>query len=146
MGGDGVEIVVARRPVEHRADAAGVGDHGHDVAGPARRILNREIAPRDALHRLDGLQHGIAAAIAAVQRHRAAAAAQIGQRRAMRLREIGDMDEVADAAAVRRRIVGAEHVDLGALAGGGLDRDFQQMRGADGGKPDARLADRRRRR
>ena len=28
------------------ADAAGVGDHGHDVAGPARRILNREIAHR----------------------------------------------------------------------------------------------------
>ena len=64
----------------------------------------------------------------------------------MRLREIADMDEVADAGAVRRRIVGAEHVELGALAGGGLDRDLQQMRRADGGKPDARLADRRRRR
>ena len=52
----------------------------------------------------------------------------------MGLREIADMDEVADAAAVRRRIIGAEHVDLGALAGGGFDRDLQQMRRADGGK------------
>ena len=57
----------------------------------------------------------------------------------MRLREIADMDEIADATSVRRRIVGAEHVDLGALPGGGLDRDLQQMRGADGGKPDACL-------
>ncbi|CEG07350.1 hypothetical protein BN961_00739 [Afipia felis] len=46
----------------------------------------------------------------------------------MRLREIADVDEIADAASVRRRVVGAEHVDLGALAGGGLDRDLEQMR------------------
>jgi hypothetical protein len=57
----------------------------------------------------------------------------------MRLREIADVDEVADAASVRRRIVGAEHVDLGALAGRGLDRDLQQMRRADGRQSDARL-------
>jgi hypothetical protein len=35
------------------------------------------------------------------------------------------MDEVADAASIRRRVVGAEHVDLGALPGGGFDRDLQ---------------------
>ncbi len=49
------------------------------------------------------------------------------------------MDEVADAAAVLGRIVGAEHVDLGALSGRGLDRDLEQMGGADGGKTDPAL-------
>jgi len=62
--------------------------------------VEREVAPGDAPHRLDGFQHGIAAAIAAVQRYRGAAAAQIGQRGAVGLREVADMDEVADAAAV----------------------------------------------
>ena len=56
----------------------------------------------------------------------------------MRLREIADMDEVADATSVRRRVVGTEHVDLGALPGRGFDRDLEQMRGADGGEADAR--------
>jgi glycosyltransferase involved in cell wall biosynthesis len=40
------------------------------------------------------------------------------------------MDEVADAASIRRRVVGSVHVDLGALPGGGFDRDLEQMRGA----------------
>ena len=51
----------------------------------------------------------------------------------MGLREIADMDEVADAASIRRRIVSAEHIDLGALPGGGLDRDLEQMRSPNGG-------------
>src|SRR6202021_1717897 len=97
-------------------------------ARSARGILNREIAPADAPHRLDGLEHGVAAAVAAIERRRGAAAAQIGQRRAMRLCEIADMNEVPDAASVGRRVVGAEYIDLGALPGGGLDRDLQQMR------------------
>jgi hypothetical protein len=55
----------------------------------------------------------------------------------MRLREVADVDEVSDTAAVRRRIIGSEHVDLGALSGGGLDRDLEQMGGADCGETDA---------
>ena len=57
----------------------------------------------------------------------------------MGLRQIADMDEIPDAASVRRRIVGSEHVDLGALPGGRLDRDLQQMRRADGRQSHARL-------
>ena len=57
----------------------------------------------------------------------------------MRLRQVRDVNEIADAASIRRRIVGAEHVDLGALAGGGLDGDLQKMRRADCGEPDAGL-------
>ena len=55
----------------------------------------------------------------------------------MRLRKVADMNEIPDAAAVRRRVVGSEYIDLGALAGGGFDRDLEQMRGADGGQPNA---------
>jgi hypothetical protein len=48
----------------------------------------------------------------------------------MRPRQIADVDVVADAGAVRRRIVGAEHVDAFAPAERGLDRDLDQMRRA----------------
>ena len=48
----------------------------------------------------------------------------------MRLREIGNVNEIADAGAVRRRVIGAENVHHRALAGRGLDSDFQQMRRA----------------
>ena len=49
----------------------------------------------------------------------------------MGLCEIADMDEVADAASVRRRVISSVHVDLGALPGGSFDRDLEQMRRAD---------------
>ena len=57
----------------------------------------------------------------------------------MRARQIADVDVIADAGAVRRRIVGAEHVDLGAPAERGLDRDLDEMRRARGRLPGAQL-------
>ena len=48
----------------------------------------------------------------------------------MRAHEIGDMNIVADAGAVGRRIVGAENLELGAQAERRFDRDLDQMRGA----------------
>ena len=55
--GDGLEVVVLRRPVQRAADAAGIGDHGRDVAGPARGMLNCKIAPGDAPHRRNRFEH-----------------------------------------------------------------------------------------
>ena len=49
------------------------------------------------------------------------------ERLAVRAREIADVNVVADAGAVRRRIVGAEDVDLGALAEHRFARDLDQM-------------------
>ena len=45
----------------------------------------------------------------------------------MRRGEIADVDIVAHAGAVGRRIVGAEHVDMVALADRRLDRDLDQV-------------------
>jgi hypothetical protein len=53
----------------------------------------------------------------------------------MGLHQVADVDDVPDTAAVRRRIIGSEHIDLGALAGGGFDRDLQQMRGPTVARP-----------
>ncbi len=57
MAGDGVEVIVLRRPVERGADAGRIRDHGHDVAGPALGVLDREIAARGAAHGLDGFEY-----------------------------------------------------------------------------------------
>src|SRR5258705_8934685 len=103
MRADGLDIVIWRDPDKRRADKAGIRNHGHDVAGPARGMLDRKIAPADAPHRLDGFKYGMAAAATAIQRHRAAAAAQVRQRRAIGLRKVADVNEIPDAASVRGR-------------------------------------------
>ncbi len=56
----------------------------------------------------------------------------------MGLHQVADMDEIADAGSVRCRVIGAEHVDLGALSGGGFDRDLQEVGGARRGEADTR--------
>ncbi len=50
----------------------------------------------------------------------------------MRPGQIGDMNIIADAGSVRRRIVGAEHVELRPQAQRRLGRHFDQMRGVGG--------------
>jgi len=46
----------------------------------------------------------------------------------MRAREIADVNIVANAGTVGRRIIVAEHIELGAQAEGCFDRDLDQMR------------------
>jgi hypothetical protein len=60
MPRDGVDVVELRRPVEQRADAAGVGHHGGRIARSPVAQADREVDPGDALDRLDHLQDGIA--------------------------------------------------------------------------------------
>ena len=85
---------------------------------------------RRALHRADHLEHREPAAIAAIQHLALAAGAQIAERVEMRADEIGHVDIVADAGAVRRRIVGAEHFEIRPLAERRFARDLDEMRGA----------------
>src|ERR1700674_4794385 len=113
MGDDGVEVLELRAPIESRANALDIGHQGRRIAGAASAYLHREVATACTPHRIDYLEHRRPAAIAAVECRAGAAAPQIGERRRMRTREIANMDVVADAGAVLRRVVGAEHVDLG---------------------------------
>src|SRR3954468_23402965 len=104
MGNDGRQIVALRLPAEYRARALGRGDNLRRIAGARQREIDAEIDTGDLLHGLDHLAHRIAAPVAAVRSDGAAALAQITQRVEMRLHEIADMNVVAHAGAVRRRI------------------------------------------
>src|SRR3954463_6834387 len=109
---DGREIVVSRLPSERGTRALACRDDLRGIARPAAGEFDREIHAGDPLYGLDHVEHGEAAAVAAIERARGAAAAQVSERGAMRGDEIGHVNIVPDAGTVRRRIVGAEHVDL----------------------------------
>src|SRR5262245_24571069 len=101
-------FVKTRLPFERRADAVAGGDDLCRVAGPAIGELDLEIDAGDAFYRIDHLQHRKATAVTTIERRRSTAGAQIGERIAMRGNEIGDVNVIPDAGAVRRRIIGAE--------------------------------------
>ena len=136
---DRVEVVKLRSPVQHLTDAVCGGDRHHDVAGAAVGKVHREIAADGMANRVQHFADRIAAAVAAIQRRADVAAAQIIQRRKMRAREIADMDEIADAGAVGRGVIGAVDIDPRAAAEGCLDRDLDEMRGARRRQPGAQL-------
>ncbi len=84
-----------------------------DAGSPGRRgAMRTGNRARGALDRVDHFEHRIAVAIAAIERRAGAAVAQVIQRGAMGAGQIGDVDVVADAGAVGRRIVGAEDLQL----------------------------------
>src|SRR3954469_4058826 len=112
MADDGIEVVELRRPAELGANARRIRYDRHRVAGTARRKPYGKITAAHSLHGLDHFEHRIAVPIAAIECLARPAAAQMRKRRDMRAREIGDMNVVTDAGAVRRRIVGAEDLDL----------------------------------
>src|SRR6185436_16675553 len=130
MADDGAEVVEFRRPAQQLADTGGGGDRDDDVSGPALAEIHREIVPDGEADRIQHLADRIAAAVAAVERGAHAVRPQIVQRSKVRAGEVADMDEIADAGAVWRGVVGAEHVDLGAAAECCFDRDLDEMGGA----------------
>ena len=104
---------------------------GHNLRGIAfapRRDLDLEIDASHALDGIDHLQHRKAMTVAAIGGQRRPAAAQMAQRIGMCAGKIADVNIVANAGAVRRRIVGAEDVEFGAQAERCFDRDLDQMR------------------
>src|SRR6185437_2453774 len=113
---DLLEVVVGRLPAEHRAHLLGAGDDRRRVARPPRRLARREIDTRNLPDHIDNLPNAVAGAIAAIHGRALAARAQIGEQQRMRLDEVGYVDVVAHAGAVRGRVVGAEDVDMIALA------------------------------
>src|SRR5215831_8929426 len=80
------------------------------VATAESTSSQRSIGARQKLYRLDHLEHGKTPAVTAIERGRDAAAAQIRQRIGIRAHEIGHVNIVSNAGAVRCRVVGAEDI------------------------------------
>src|SRR5262249_15155340 len=108
---DRVEIVQARLPAELRADSVGTGDEGRRIAGAAPSLMHLQPATGDPLHAREHLPYAVAVTVADVERGRGATATQPGERIAVRCGEILDVNVIADAGAICRRIVGAEDLD-----------------------------------
>ena len=58
VGDDGGEVIETRLPFERSPDALGGRNDPNRVARPPVRELDLEVDARDALHRLDNLEHG----------------------------------------------------------------------------------------
>jgi len=67
--------------------------------------------------------------VAAIERQRRRAGPQVAQCIRVRAHKIADMDVVANAGAVRRRIIGAENFQLRPQPQRRFGRDFDQVRG-----------------
>src|SRR5215813_6359719 len=129
---DVFQVVKMWLPFEHSAGAVGIRHDPCGISPPPRGDLDLEIDPRDALDRVDHLEHGKAAAVTAIERDGGAARAQIGQRIGMRAHEVADVNIVADAGAVWRRIVGAEDLDGRPQADRGFHCDLDEVSGSFG--------------
>src|SRR5262249_11941448 len=94
-----------RLPFEQRPAAVGRRHDLCGVASPPAGERDLEVDAGDLFYRLDHLEHGKAPAVTAIERGRLAAAAQIRERIAMRAHEIGHVNIISDAGAVRWRAV-----------------------------------------
>src|SRR5688500_3217397 len=97
------KVVVPRLPAEGGTDTSGASDQRRWIAGPTRFLPLGNRVPCDALDHGKQLADAIAPPVTAVQCRGFAAAAQVGQRFPMGVRELLDMDVVAAAGAVRAR-------------------------------------------
>ena len=129
MGDNGRKVVETRLPAERRPDPLAYRDDLGGIACPPRRLLDLEIDFRDVLDRLDDFQRRETAAVAAIERQRWSAGSQMAQCIRVRTNEIADINVVADAGAVRRRIIGAENLELRPQPQGRLGRNLDQMGG-----------------
>src|SRR5262249_23739734 len=129
---DGLQVVEIRLPFEQRTGTVGSRHDLCRVPGPPADERNLEVDARDALYGLDHLEHGETAAVAAIERGGDATAPQIRQRIAMRAHEIGHVNVISDASAVRCRVVGAEDIYFWPQTERSFDRDLDEVGGAFG--------------
>src|SRR5262249_25235805 len=118
---DGLQVVEMRLPFEQRTSTVGSRHDPCRVASPPAGESDLEVDARDPLYRLDHFEHRETTPVTAIERGGDAAAAQIRQRIAMRAHEIGHVDIVSDAGAVRCRVVGAEDIYFWPQAERGFD-------------------------
>src|SRR6266513_166994 len=134
---DGIEIVEARLPAKLPADALGAGYERRRISGAARLLAHLEWLARHPLDAGENLPHAVTVSVTDVQRGRAAPRAQVLEGVEVRGRQILDVNVVADARAIGRRIVGAEDRDLGSLADRRLAGDLDEQRRIRGRLADA---------
>ena len=125
---DVVEVVVVRRPSESVADALRVGDEDRRIARASAFLAHDERTAVRALDRRDHLAHAVSVPVAAVERERLAARAQVVAGEEVCRCEILDVNVVAHAGAVGRRIISAEDRDVRPLADRSLTGDLRQQR------------------
>ena len=111
-GDDVVEFGETRLPAEFAFGFIGGGDESGRVAGAAGLFDGGDFLAGNFLARGDDFAHGVAVAITEVVETGLARR----ETKHVRLREIGYMDVVADARAVRRGIIRAENLDVRFLA------------------------------
>ena len=98
---DGLQVVKMRLRFEQRTGTVGSRHNLCGVTGPPADERDLEVDTGDPRYHLDHFEHGKTPAATAVERDRLASGAQIRERIAMRAHEIGHVNVISDAGAVR---------------------------------------------
>src|SRR5260370_24116469 len=107
---DGPQLGIARLPAQLTVDLFRRRHQKRRVAGPAWPFLDRNFFTRDLLDRTNYFADAVTSADAQVVVH-ALPRLQLLQSQQVRLGQVVDMDVIAHAGAVRRRVIAAEHLD-----------------------------------
>src|ERR1017187_8964467 len=127
VGDDGAQVGILRGPTQAVAELLTAGHQTGGIAFAARTHDVGYFPAGDFLHRADHLHDAAAGAGADVELVARAAVQQVLDGQDVRLREIADVDVIADAGAVRGGVVVAENGD--GLAGfDGTEDERDQVR------------------
>ena len=121
-----MDVRVVRLPPQLGAEDVARSDEDRRVARPAPDDLRRDGMSRNVAASLDHLHHREAEAVPQIVAP--TALIQRVQRQDVRLRQVADVDVVADAGAIGGGVVIAEDLDAFALAQGHLQRQRDEMR------------------
>ena len=124
---DRLQRLETRGPPEHFLCSCVVSHKACGVSGPAVSPLDGELSSADLAHHFDDFRHRVALIVAQIERRTVVALAKIFESENVGVGQVGDVNVVADASAVRRRIVVAENADRIPLALGGEDDERDQM-------------------
>ncbi|CDN46185.1 hypothetical protein BN871_LH_00030 [Paenibacillus sp. P22] len=127
-GDDVLQIAALRIPSELRAGPLGRSDQHGGIAGSARLDDRRNLAARNPAGDLDDFLHGEAVSVAEIVDGAVRSLAQALDGEHMGVGKVADMDVIADAAAVCRRVIFSEYRDMAPLAQCCLEHDRNQMR------------------
>lgn len=113
-------------PAESAVKLVFAGDEDGGIAGAAGRKFARDFAAGDALGGVENFENGKAAAIADVESFagnffEGFESAEVG------IGDIEDVNVVADAGAVGRRVIEAENFELGDIAESGVENAGNEM-------------------